>query len=138
MRSFIIASHGHFASGLAHTIELVSNKKEMFHVLDAYSENIPVADEVAAVMAEIDPDDELVILTDLLGGSVNQEFALVAQRRPNTTVIAGANVALALQLALHPERKPPTEERINTYIEQARKAIVHVNQVSTEMDDDDE
>lgn len=138
MRSFIVASHGHFAGGLAHTIDLISGKQDTFHVLNAYEENVPVAEEVAGVLGKIDPDHELVILTDLVGGSVNQEFARIAAERPGTILLAGANVPLALQVATHPAKKPLTDEKIEKYIEQSRSQIVHVNRVDTALGDDDE
>lgn len=138
MRSFIVASHGRYAGGLAHTIDLISGKTGVFHVLDAYEENVPVAEEVSRILGTIDSDDELVILTDLVGGSVNQEFARVTAQRPGTTLIAGANVPLALQLATHPAGKPLTDEKIDKYIELSRSQIVHVNRIDTSLGEDDE
>ena len=52
----------------------------------------------AAVEAALSGTDEVVVLTDALGGSVNQRFSRFASDRIH--VIAGVNLPLAMTVAL--------------------------------------
>lgn len=138
MRQIILASHGKMASGLAHTLQLIAGTSAPIHSLDAYSTNTPVADEVAAVLEPIGDDIELVILTDLIGGSVNQEFSKIIATRPRTTLISGMNLPLALSIALLPGDSPLDEATIRRCIADAQQGITYVNALDTSAGDDDE
>lgn len=137
MRRFIFASHGQFAAGLAHTVELVTNKKGLIRTVCAYEANVPVADEVAESLADIPDEDELVILTDIAGGSVNQAYFQVALERPRTLLLSGANVPLAMALVLHPERRELTPTVLDKLVDQARQQLVSVSLQVTNDDDDE-
>ena len=84
--------------------------------------------------AKFDPDDEVLVLTDILQGSVNQAFA--PYMGENTFLVAGANVACALELALSSE--PLTAPYIENVIEMARQSMRLMNTYRVADDDDDE
>lgn len=98
MRKFLLASHGNLAAGMKSTVEMIAGTREDIQTLCAYTEEIPdVKAYMDAYMKERNEEDELVIITDILGGSVNNEMS---QYRcfPNVYVIAGMNAALVLNL----------------------------------------
>ena len=100
MRHVIIASHHRFAEGLADTLEFIGGVENMRAVC-AYVDETPLEEQVTAAFASVAPDDEVLVLTDILQGSVNQAFAPYICDR--VFLVAGVNVALCLELALSAE-----------------------------------
>lgn len=133
MRHVILASHHHFAQGLAETLEFLGAKTE-FKVICAYVDDRPLAPQIEEVFSAIDPADEVLVLTDILQGSVNQ--AIMPFMRPNVFVVAGVNVALAMELCLVPG--PLTAEGVEAAIAMARDSIRLVNTIEVEDGEDDE
>ena len=136
-RKIILASHHQFASGLADTVNFISNNAADIAALTAYMDNQPVEQQVKSLMASIPAEVEIVILTDMLAGSVNQQF-FTYRMRPHTQIISGMNLPLALAIALEPTDHELTDQRVCDLIAQAQESIVSVNQMSVEVDDDDE
>ena len=133
MRHVIIASHHRFAEGLADTLEFIGGVENMRAVC-AYVDETPLEEQVAAAFASVAPEDEVLVLTDILHGSVNQAFAPYIRDR--VFLVAGVNVALCLELALSAE--PLSTEIISAALEQARSAMVLVNTYAAEVGEDDE
>jgi len=136
-RKIILASHHQFASGLADTVNFISNNAANIVTLTAYMDNQPVEQQVKSLMASIPAEVEVVILTDMLAGSVNQQF-FNYRMRPHTQIISGMNLPLALAIALEPTDHELTDQRVCDLIAQAQESIVSINQMSVAVDDDDE
>ena len=133
MRQVILASHHKFAQGLADTLEFLGAKCD-FHVICAYVDDTPLEPQVETVFDAISPDDEVLVLTDILAGSVNQKF--LPYVAPNVFVVAGVNVVLAMELCLAPA--PLTAEGIQNAIDMAGQSIKLLNTIQVEDDEDDE
>lgn len=133
MRHVVIASHHRFAEGLADTLEFIGGVENMRAVC-AYVDETPLEEQAAEAFAAVAPEDEVLVLTDILQGSVNQAFAPYVGDR--VFLVAGVNVALCLELALSAE--PLSVAAIDAAIEQARSAMVLVNTYATEVGEDDE
>ena len=133
MRQVILASHHKFAQGLADTLEFLGAKCD-FHVICAYVDDTPLEPQVETVFDAISPDDEALVLTDILAGSVNQKF--LPYVAPNVFVVAGVNVVLAMELCLAPA--PLTAEGIQNAIDMAGQSIKLLNTIQVEDDEDDE
>ena len=133
MRHVVLASHHRFAQGLADTLEFLGVKCD-FHVICAYVDERPLEPQVAAVFEQFGPEDEVLVLTDILAGSVNQKF--MPYVGPNIFVVAGVNVVLAMELCLAPA--PLTAEGIEEAIAMAGASIKLINTLTVEDDEDDE
>ena len=133
MRHVVLASHHRFAQGLAGTLEFLGAKCD-FHVICAYVDDQPLEPQVAAVFERFGPDDEVLVLTDILAGSVNQKF--MPYVGPNVFVVAGVNVVLAMELCLAP--MPLTNEGIEEAIAMAGQSIKLLNTIQVEDDEADE
>lgn len=133
MRHVVLASHHRFAQGLADTLEFLGAKCD-FHVVCAYVDDQPLEPQVEAVFEQFAPEDEVLVLTDILAGSVNQKFMPYAN--DHVFVVAGVNVVLAMELCLAPA--PLTAEGIEEAIAMAGQSIKLVNTITVEDDEDDE
>jgi len=136
-RKIILASHHKLATGLADTLNFISNNASDVTDLAAYMDNQPVDKQVKELMDSISDDTEVIILTDMLAGSVNQQF-FNYRERPHTHIISGMNLPLALAIALEPQDKEITSGRMEELVKEAKDAIVYVNEMKVEVDDDDE
>lgn len=100
MRSIVLASHGRLAAGMRDSLEMIAGPQPDVEVLCAYTDEQPDAkswlEERVSRLAE---GDELVIVTDLLGGSVCNE-ASEFRNRPGVRVLAGMSLGLVLSIVL--------------------------------------
>lgn len=138
MRQFIIASHAHFATGIKESTELLTGSRDNVHDLSMYVDGRDdVATEASRVIDGISADDDLVICTDLFGGSVNNEFTKIVQTRPNTYLVTNMNLPLLIQLFFSDE-STPTEQVIRDIVAADDTRVKFVNDLIAETDDEDE
>ena len=103
-RILIIASHEKMADGMKDTLNFISGGIQETIALSAYVDNRPVEEAVDEVMDGFEGEDEVVVLTDLMVGSVNQKF-FKYRTRPHTHIVSGMNLPLAFQIAMEPQGK---------------------------------
>ncbi|WP_125590102.1 PTS sugar transporter subunit IIA [Companilactobacillus jidongensis] len=135
-RKIILASHHKLADGMADTLNFITGGTAEVNVLSAYMNNDSIEDKIKTLMDE-PSDTEIVVLTDMTAGSVNQKF-FSYRTRPHTQIISGMNLPLALSISMEPADKYLTQERVESLIAQSKDAIVYVNTMQVEVDDDDE
>ena len=135
MRRFVIGSHHRLAYGLRDTLEFLTCKENIIDI-SAYVDDTDAEGQIAQVFASIAPEDEVIIMTDMLGGSVNQKFcSYMAEHRH---LISGINLPCALSLALQPEDTYLTEEQILQIVEESRNHLIYVNKYQAVDDQADE
>lgn len=140
MRKIVLASHHLFADGLKDTIQYVMSTLTNIEAVSAYMDNVPVEEQLKKALGEINENDEYIIFTDMLGGSVNQEAVKYLQY-PNVYVITGMNLPIVLSVVLSlSSYEKVDEDVIRSSIEDAKSQIVYVNDVmkNMEADEDDE
>lgn len=138
MRQFIIASHAHFAAGINESISLLSGERDNVRTLSMYVDgNNDLAAAAAKMLDETPEGDDLVVCTDLFGGSVNNEFTSIVQRRPNTYLVTNMNLPLLIQL-LFAEEGRDTAEVIREICAADDTRVKFVNDLIEDTEDDDE
>lgn len=120
MTRFFLASHGHLASGLASSIQILTGDSSRLRVFDAYVDGRSLEEELEAFYENMEEGDQTILLSDMYGGSVNS-IMYPFLTRPNTTLIAGVNLALVIGLLLGGEPLEP--DTIKMVVEQSREAI---------------
>ncbi len=138
MRQFIIASHAHFAAGINESVSLLSGERENVRTLSMYVDgNNDLAAAAAKMLEETPEGDDLVVCTDLFGGSVNNEFTSIVQRRPNTYLVTNMNLPLLIQL-LFAEEGRDTAEVIREICAADDTRVKFVNDLIEDTEDDEE
>lgn len=137
MRKFIIASHHKMAEGIQDTVNFVTGAKDNVYALSAYLANTPIQSEVETLFEEIMDDDEVVIFTDILGGSVNQAFSKYIAR-PHVHLIAGMNLPIIIALISEPDKGYLTPDQIRDTLNEARNQLTYVNDFVADVSEDDE
>lgn len=130
MRKFLVAAHGTFAKGAISSLEIILGSVENVFVIQAYAEeNKSIQDELELILEQISGHDELVVFTDLMGGSVTNQVLQFA-RKENVYVISGFNLPLLLDIMLA-DKDIPIVEVIETGIHNAKEQIVFINKLLT-------
>ena len=136
MRQYIFASHAHFATGIKESTELLSGARDNVHDLSMFVDGrTDVAEEAAKLLATFDPADDVIVCTDLFGGSVNNEFTKIVQTRPRTYLVTNMNLPLLIQL-LFSDESAPVEETIRAIVAADDMRVKFVNDLL--VDDDEE
>jgi fructoselysine and glucoselysine-specific PTS system IIA component len=130
IRKFIIATHGTFAGGIKSSLDIIIGSMEHVFLIQAYAdENISVEAEIKKILEQINDQDELVVFTDLLGGSVTNQVIQNALK-PNVHIVAGFNLPLIIDVLLA-GNDTPLDEVINAALGNAKEQMVYVNQLLT-------
>lgn len=131
------ASHHRMADGLKDTLEFISGGIQETIALSAYVDNRPVEDAVEELMKGFAEEDEVIVLTDLTSGSVNQQF-FKYRSRPHTHIVSGMNLPLAFQIAMEPKGEYITTERMREIVEESRQELRYINEIADDGDEEDE
>ena len=99
MLKIFLSSHGHMASGIKSSLDILIGNTDKITVFDAYVDEKNVQDVLDNFYKTVSEDDEVLLLSDLYGGSVNQVM-FTYLNRPNTRLVSGVNLALVLELAI--------------------------------------
>ena len=120
----LLISHGDFAKGLASTATTFFGATSIYTACVTQERGVEdLKDKVNAYLAEWG-DEQVVICSDLKGGSANQTAVQNWLSRPNTFIVSGTNLAVVLQLVVEPE---VTEEKLREILELAKQDVCLVN-----------
>ena len=121
MKKILIATHGTFASGAESTVRFLMGNVENITCINAYvDQDENLVETLERYFAQVGPEDQVIVLTDIKGGSVNQKIVPYAVRE-NVFLIAGFNLPLLVALAIAPEGI--TREEIRQYIEDSKNQM---------------
>lgn len=100
MKKILIATHGTFASGAESTVKFLMGDVGNITCINAYvDQDENLAETLEQYFARVQPEDQVIVLTDIKGGSVNQKIVPYAVRE-NVFLIAGFNLPLLVALAI--------------------------------------
>lgn len=136
-RRLLIATHSTLAEGFTNALMFFAGDGIDVTYINAYIDGKPIDEKINSFFSTLNDKDELIVLTDLLAGSVNQNLYKYISRE-HTHILTGINLALALSLVLESANDYLTKERINQLVNSSRENIVYMNEFQAEVDDDDE
>ncbi len=133
MIKIFLATHGHLASGFKSSLDILLGDSSNVTIFDAYVDEHSVQSKLDDFYRNVDEKDQVFLLSDLYGGSVNQAMFTYLKDR-NTTLITGVNLALILELAMKLE--PLDERAMYQLVENSRKVLLIVKEDQTQFCDD--
>lgn len=95
----LYVSHGSLCEGMLHTLKIFVGDACELQAIPFYVENIDAVARLSEFKEAIQPEDIVVIFTDIMMGSVNQEVVRQFSAFENVHIIAGFNLAIALEFA---------------------------------------
>lgn len=126
MRKILIATHERYADGIRRAAELILGAQPELSVICAYVEEVELSRQLEDYFSACKPEDEVLILTDLYGGSVNQ-LCMKYTARPDTHLITGVNLALLIQI-LTMGKEHFDKDCLRAVVEEAKDQIIYVNE----------
>lgn len=138
MRRFIFASHHKLAYGLKDTVDFLTGATKTIYDINAYldDETKDIDTVVAELFASFDDEDEVVVLVDMMGGSVYQKFYPYMSDKVH--VICGMSLPMALSFVLAPEDECLTSEDVEEMLMECKNQLVYVKKMAASVDEDDE
>lgn len=97
MLKIFLSSHGSMASGMQSSLKILMGECENLTVFDAYLDESCVQDHLDAFYETVGPEDEVLLCSDLYGGSVNQAMFTYLDR-PNTRLVSGVNMSFMMNV----------------------------------------
>jgi fructoselysine/glucoselysine PTS system EIIA component len=127
MRYLLFASHGRLAEGMLHSVEMITGKQENVWTLGAYlEEHVDIKSQINACLRRLKDEDELIVVTDIFGGSVNNEFMnVLADERIH--LIAGLNLPMVIELVTRNNLEKDTVKLINYALHNSKSSIKYCN-----------
>ncbi|HEY5406005.1 MAG TPA: hypothetical protein VIJ92_02920 [Ginsengibacter sp.] len=130
MRKFLIATHGTFSSGIKSSLDIIIGEMENVFIIEAYIDgNKSIEDALNYVLKNVNDNDELIVFSDLLGGSITNQVLRYALKE-NVHVVSGINLPLLIDVMLA-DAETPVAEVIESAIHNAKDQIVYVNKLIT-------
>ena len=125
-KKLLIATHSVFADGIKNAMELVNGDQNSVSTLCAYTNDMTeVETPIKEIIDALCDDEELIVTTDIFGGSVNNEFMKYLSKS-NIYLIAGVNLPLLFELIMNLESEN-TVQMIETAVKNARKQLQYCN-----------
>ena len=84
----------------------------------------------------IPKEDDIIIMTDMFGGSVNNEL-LDLCKIENCHLVTGMNLLLVIGLCLGSEEEP-INEQIHRLVEEAKTGIIYCNELNSDSEFENE
>ena len=133
----ILASHGKLALGMKDTLEMIVGKNKNIYAFAAYTDGSETKylEEIKAIIKE-NENEPILIATDVLGGSLNNEMIQLLKQYPYIYLVSGMNLPVIITLATM--ITPLTTQTLNEAISLGQKGVVFVNQLIEENNEEEE
>ncbi|MGY3702797.1 PTS mannnose transporter subunit IIA [Vagococcus martis] len=134
-RSYLIATHGKFASGLQNSLNILTGSGDTVQVIDAYVTDDDYTPNVQQFIQGVSEDSQGIVFTDLYGGSVNQKIAaeIMTSGKDNIMLVSNSNLAIILSVMFHENTGMLSKEDILAAIQESQ-----VQLVSTTIEEEDD
>lgn len=130
----LLVSHAYMAKGVKSSVELILGPQENLYAMSAYvDQDIPFEKEIKDFLSE-NTNEKIVILTDLLGGSVNNEIIQLVANMENVILLTGMNLIMVMSVLLATD--DTIDEQIDDIIDGSKNGILRCSQVDIESDAD--
>lgn len=123
MNKIVLASHGDLAQGMRQTAEMIIGTSENIYALSAFrDEDEPIGVQMERLLEKIGYED-VYLLTDIFGGSVNNDLLAIQQAHPEVTLVAGMNLPLVISVAT--QFQQIDEELLAHLIEESQQGMIN-------------
>ncbi|WP_125762474.1 PTS sugar transporter subunit IIA [Companilactobacillus hulinensis] len=126
----ILISHSNMAVGMKQTLSMIVGDNKEVMAFAAYINNDTSSIEKVKKFVSENSKEQIIILTDLLGGSVNNEMMQLLKNHSNLYVITGMNLPLAMQLQIWQQSNESiSDDQLENIINDSQKALIDVNKL---------
>lgn len=124
MTGLIVSGHAQFAEGMTSSLELIAGKQEDYEIVNfAGGSTEDFTELLKAAVAKLSHCDNIVILTDITGGTPFQMAAMLTVENENLRVIGGTNVGLLIEISMVRTFENDVDALIDMVLNNAKDAI---------------
>jgi mannose/fructose-specific phosphotransferase system component IIA len=132
MRHFLVASHGALSNAILQSAALIAGKKGVNNYIYIAVELNDSREKVRQIVNEAletwRPEDEILVLTDIMGGNVTNILSEYISIR-NIHIITGMNLGMVLE-TLFSDECTPIDELVETIVSMGKMGIKYVNSLT--------
>lgn len=121
MKKILVASHGHLATGIQSSVQILTGMADQITAIDCYVDESDFTPKIEEFIESVGPEDEGVIFTDIYGGSVFQKVVLLEPEKRGIVHVTGMNLGLVIETLISCE--PVSAESLGKSIELARQTM---------------
>ncbi|MDD7306245.1 MAG: PTS sugar transporter subunit IIA [Peptoniphilaceae bacterium] len=124
MNGVILTTHGSFASGLYQTIKMIAGEFDNLAIVE-FKENdtLEAMDQrLLAAYNKFSTYDNILVLTDLAGGTPFNRSVITLSNKENVRFLAGLNFAMLYQALTSEESQMDTY--VNEVLETSKESII--------------
>ena len=126
MNRIILASHGGLSAGMKDTVQMILGELPNLYALATLrDETEPITVAARRLLDGFAAEDAVYIVTDVMGGSVNNEMLTLLPEYPAVHLICVMNASLVLTLASNDEAL--TQDELAECIADAKAQIIDCN-----------
>lgn len=96
----IVMGHGHFASGITSSLELIMGSQPDYEALDfpAKSDKEDLKKRLNTVLERLERNEQIIILADLFSGTPFNVAMEIVTEKPNLKLYYGLNLGMLMEL----------------------------------------
>lgn len=107
MKKILVASHGHLASGIKSVAKILLHDDSAITAVDCYVDESDPGERIREFIDSVQPQDDALIFTDLLGGSVCNMVTAMRPEQRGIIHVTGFNLAVVLECLISTDRLTP-------------------------------
>ena len=131
----LIASHGTFAQGIKSALKIIVGNVDDITTINAYVDECDFKKELDTFF-EKNKDEEIIVCTDLFGGSVNQAI-IQKLKEKDFNLITGINFPFLLELSIALANGNVDKDKLKEIIASSKEQLMLVNDVLVANTEDD-
>lgn len=125
MNQILLVSHGDLATGMLQTVSMLIGELDNIYAFSSYRDDeSELLHRINEKIESFNDNDEIYILSDILGGSVNNEV-LTLLNKTNVTLITGMNLVLVVGVATQADKI--SESELERIIQESQQGIINCN-----------
>ncbi|HEU3420601.1 TPA: PTS sugar transporter subunit IIA [Streptococcus pneumoniae] len=134
----VLVGHGHFATGIYSSLQLIAGNQENVEAID-FVEGMSADELKQKILLAISNEEEVLILSDLLGGSPFKVSSTMGENPAKTVnVLSGLNLAMLME-AVFARMAHSFDEVVNKSVVVAQGGVVNGKELfSTDAEEEEE
>lgn len=129
MISILLTGHGEFATGLAHSLQMIAGTQTYFKAVpfSQHHSAEELENAISNALTELLHNSEgAVIFTDILGGTPFKSAMLVAKQHSNVEVVCGTNLPMLIETVMSAELEQSALNVALQAINIGKETIMHM------------
>ncbi|HGR6952750.1 TPA: PTS sugar transporter subunit IIA [Streptococcus pneumoniae] len=132
----VLVGHGHFATGIYSSLQLIAGNQENVEAID-FVEGMSADELKQKILLAISNEEEVLILSDLLGGSPFKVSSMGENPVKTMNVLSGLNLAMLME-AVFARMAHSFDEVVNKSVVAAQGGVVNGKELfSTDAEEED-